>query len=270
MRNQPSLQRLIPRTTIRHLYELLRDFPKEEFQLAVANELCRRPEQLAKMVAESRDHFAFYDNSGEGFHNRGNQGLLTDARLNSRHLANTLVQQLAVNAGHVVSATQYNFQYVDYDISPLRTTGSEFENGKSGKSSEAGGMDILLSNQQDRTPIVGEIKADTDVNPFFGLIQNLMYAVEVSTPPQRARLIQFYPERFATSSLEPRIDIYLFLLRYPRDTVSQDFLSLTNRMSSCLLADKSMSDIVRRIVVLESPMEQNILNGFTVAFAHGD
>ena len=274
MRNQPSLQRLIPVTALRHLYRLLRDFPMEEFHLAVARELCRRPEQVAKLVAESREHFTLYDNRDEGFHNRGTEGHLSDRMLNNGQLANMLVHQLVGSEGKVAkveAAPQYDFRYVDYQISPLRTTRSEFENGESGQSSGAGGMDLLLSNHQDRTPIVGEIKADTDVNPFLGLIQSLMYSIELSTPSQRTRLQKAYPDRFAELSSGPGIDIYLILLRYPTDKVSQEFLSLTGEMSAFLMAkDCPISNIVRRIVAVQSPMSPTNLNHFTVAFAHGD
>ena len=274
MRNQPPLRRMIPITAIRHLYRLLRDFPMAEFHLAVARELCRRPEQMAKLIAESREHCTLYDNRDEGFHNRGTEGLLSDRMLGNGQLANMLVQQLVGIEGKVAKVEgepQYDFRYVDYQISPLRTTRSEFENGESGQSSGAGGMDILLSNQEDRTPIVGEIKADTDVNPFFGLIQSLMYAVELSTPSQRTRLQKAYPDRFAGLSTGPGIDIYLILLRYPKDMVSQQFLTLTGEMSAYLMAkDCPISNIVRRIVALQSPMSPTNLNQFTVAFAHGD
>ena len=270
MRNQPSLKRLIPITGLRHLYLLLRDFPKEDFQLEVARELCRKPKQLAELITKSRKHFELYDNKGEGFHDRGNDGRLTADRLGSKKLADRFLKQLAAKSVNIASAHQYyKFVYVDYDISPYRTTGSQFENGASGESSGTGGMDILLSNEKDQTPIVGETKADTDVNPFFGLIQSLMYAVELSTPSQRLRLSQSYNGRFAESSPDQGIDIYLFLLRYAQDEKSQEFLSLTNQLSAKLLEIKTISTIVRRIVALESPMERDILNGFTVTFAHG-
>lgn len=269
MRNQPSLQRLIPITGLRHLYLLLRDFPKEDFQLEVARELCRKPKQLAELITKSRKHFELYDNQGEGFHSRGNDGRLTADRLDSKKLADKFLQQLSAKCVSMSACQHYEFVYVDYDISPFRTTGSHFENGDSGESSGTGGMDILLSNKHDQTPIVGETKADTDVNPFFGLIQSLMYAAELSTPSQRLRLSQSYNGRFVERSPDQGIDIYLFLLRYAQDEKSQKFLSLTNQLSEKLLEIKNMSTIVRRIVALESPMEQDILNGFTVAFAHG-
>ena len=72
-------------------------------------------------------------------------------------------------------------------------------------------MDLLLCNHTDQTPVIGEIKADTDVNPFLGLIQSLMYAVELSTPAQRARLCTYYPGQFAESDTGSGIDISLIL-----------------------------------------------------------
>lgn len=272
MRKDPSLKRLIPVTALRHLYQLLRDFPKEEFQLAVATEICRRPEQLVKLVVESRNHFALYDNREEAFHNRGAEGQLTPNRLHSSHLANRFVQELALSQNRAIPVTgapQYSFRYVDYDISPYRTTESEYENGNSGRPSGTGGMDLLLCNHTDQTPVIGEIKADTDVNPFLGLIQSLMYAVELSTPAQRARLGTFYPGRFAESDTGSGIDISLILLRYPQDTISQEFLSLTSRLSASLVADHAVAGIIRRIVALETPMSSTGQNNLTVTFAHG-
>lgn len=68
MRNHPDLRPLIPITALRHLYKLLRSFSKGEFHLAVAKEFNRLPQKVAKLVTESREHFALYDNRGETFH----------------------------------------------------------------------------------------------------------------------------------------------------------------------------------------------------------
>jgi hypothetical protein len=270
MRNHQSRQRLVPITALRHLYKLLRCFPNREFHLAVAKEFNRLPNKVSKLVAESREHFALYDNRGEAFHNRNKP--LTEALKANRKLANTLVQRFAAlgeKSVNVSSAKNFNFQYVDYEISPFRTTKSTFDNGGSGKRTGTGGMDLLLINSNDQTPIVGEIKADTDVNPFLGLIQCLMYAVELSTESQRARLNQFYPERFADGTSAPGIDIYLFLLRYPQKQVSKEFLTLTDRLSASLMADNMPGlGFIRRIVALENPMSESSSNSFSVAFAH--
>ena len=271
MRNHPDMKRLIPTTALRHLYRLLRDFPKEEFHLAVATEFTRLPKKVAKLVAESREHFALYDNRGEAFHRRGPDGVLTSSRLNSKHMADRLVVELVASKDRPAECkdTKLNFRYVDYDIGTLRTPRSEFESGKSAERAGTGGVDLLLSNAHDRTPIVGEIKADTDVNPFFGLIQCLMYAVELSTESQRARLNLSYPERFADGTAAPGIDLYLFLLKYPQDPLSKSFLTLTDQLSASLMADNMLGlGFIRRIVAVESSMSESSSNSFSVAFAH--
>ena len=132
-----------------------------------------------------------------------------------------------------------------------------------------GGMDLLLCNHTDQTPVIGEIKADTDVNPLLGLIQSLMYAVELSTPAQRARLCTYYPGQFAESDTGSGIDISLILLRYPQDPLSQEFLSLTSRLSANLIADPAVAGIIRRIIAMEAPMSSASQDNLTVTFAHG-
>jgi hypothetical protein len=226
---------------------------------------------LAKLIAESREHFSLYDNREEAFHDRGADGALTGRRQGSSYLADRLIVDLVAKEHRSVACQDptFNFRYVDYDIGTRRTTGSQLENGRPASRTGTGGIDLLLSNAHDQTPIVGEIKADTDVNPFLGLIQCLMYAVELSTEPQRARLCKFYPTRFAEITKSPGIDIYLVLLRYPQDPISQEFLTLTNQLSGHLVADNTLElGFIRRIVALESPMSESHGTTLSIAFAH--
>ncbi|MFN0197651.1 MAG: hypothetical protein ACKVT0_12980 [Planctomycetaceae bacterium] len=272
MRNLPAISRLIPLTSLRHFYRLLRQFGSQAFHLQAAKECNRRTVLLDNCVSRSYKHFALYDNRHEGFHDRDPAGNLTDARNTNTQMANRFVQML-VNGEQgfsIADPSQLDYSFVDYEISPLRTTRAEYENGTSGQDSGCGGVDLLLCNCLDGTPIVGEIKADTDVNPFFGLIQGLMYAVELATEPQRARMKTFYPDKVSWGTAGPWIDIYLFLLNYPQDETSQCFLNLTRKISDRLLQDNSRtSKIVRRIVALHHPMSPENDNGFTVEFAFG-
>jgi hypothetical protein len=86
---------------------------------------------------------------------------------------------------------------------------------------------------------------------------------------QRAHLNSVYPERFATISAVERIDLYLMLLRYHRDRISREFLDLTDRVSASLLAlNDPVSSVVRRVVVLESPMSLENLAGARIHAAN--
>ncbi len=268
MRNHPDIARLIPVTELRHFYRTLRRFGSKAFHRQAAMECKRRPDQLAEMVLSSYRHFAIYDNQNEGFHDRP-PGAVTRLRKASRQLANIFVNRVATNSVTVDSAPHLNFSFVDFEISPIRTTRSEFETGASGRGGR-GGVDLLLANRDDQLPIVGEVKADTDRNPFLGLIQSLTYAVELSTAPQRDRLARHYPGRFTLIETGPWVDIYLFLLRYPADDDSQRFLTLTDQIAERIVsADSPVASIVRRIVGLHCPMTSDALQDCTIAFSHG-
>lgn len=269
MRNHPAITRLIPVTELRHFYRTLRRFGSKSFHRQAAMECLRRPDQLAEMVRSSHRHFAYYDNHLEGFHSRTTRGAVTALRRANRQLANLFVNEVATNSVTVNSAPGLNFSFVDFEISPIRTKKSEFETGDPGRRGR-GGLDLLLANRDDQLPIVGEVKADTDRNPFLGLIQSLTYAVELSTVPQRDRLARHYPGRFTLLDSGPWVDIYLFLLRYPADDDSQRFLTLTDQIAEQIVsADSPVASIVRRIVGLHCPMMPDGPQDCTIAFSHG-
>ena len=267
MRSQPSLKRFIPETALRNLYECLRDFPSKEFHLQCAKEFLRVPKELDKLIGRSFDHFSFYDNREEPFHQRG------DAPTNSRQASLKLADQFAV-ALHALKSVSVigglSFSYIDYDISPVRTTGNvRFESGASGADSGKGGADVLLVNNVDQTPIVGEIKAEKDATLLLALIQSLMYAIELATPNQRARLSQTYPGRFRFQEPGPFIDINILQVRSPKDEWTSKFLDLVDPLSAKLLHSEFVPRIVRRIACLETAFEDSQkVPTFEVLFAH--
>ncbi len=253
MRNDPALRRLIALTPLRHFYARLRDFEGQSFHREAAAECVRRPDRLQELIAESVRHFGLYDNREEAFHDRVSG--LTPARTRSGDLANRTLGLMALGAVSVPKQPALEFDFVDYEVSPIRTTGSQFEDGTSGKHSGAGGIDALLATRSDRLPVIGELKADTDRNPFLGLIQSLTYAVELSSPPQRSRLAAAYPGRFAWPEGGPYIDIGLLLIRYPNDPGKAEFLHLVRRLVERLaVPDSAFSKLVRRVVCFRTEM----------------
>jgi len=104
-----------------------------------------------------------------------------------------------------------NVGYVDYEISPYRTTGrAAMEDGRVGVSG-CGGLDLLLVDNSGKQPIpiIGEIKADSDRDLFLALIQSLVYAVEIGSNSQRERLRAVYPNSFENLAENSQVDIYL-------------------------------------------------------------
>jgi hypothetical protein len=193
-RDHPGLRRLVPITPLRHFYHLLRDFVSVSFPREAARECERCPDRLQELEAASVAHFGLYDNRGEGFHDRRGVGALSPEVLQSPRPVHRTLSRVARGGILVPSHPELDATYVDYEVSPTRTTAAQYESGAPCRAK--GGIDVLLANARDRLPVVAEAKGATDRNLFLGLIQALTYAVELSTAPQRERLARTYPGRF--------------------------------------------------------------------------
>lgn len=261
MRNHPTLEKLIPETALRNLYWLLRDFPSQEFHLALTKELIRVPQRLDELLERSFRHFSHYKNE-EAFHSRGKNGDPTTDRQQSTRLADQFTVEIFKQKNIKIQGN-LSFDYVDYDISPLRTTGNPgFESGESSRSSGTGGVDLLLSNAEEQFPIVGEIKAEKDATPLLALIQALTYAIELATPSQRIRLQSIYPGRFKFVENGPSIDIYLLLVSPPGDDGAKDFLMAVGSLCQKLIQLKFTPTVIRKIVCLQTEYKKSG-GGFT-------
>jgi hypothetical protein len=268
MRQEQSFKRLIPITALRHFYETLRRFPSFAFRMQAARECLRRPDQLQELVRNSSDHFALYENPAEAFHDR-QPGTFSAVRETNRSIAVRLLRKAIAGACSIQEAPLLDFRYVDYEVSPIRTTASQFENGLSGRSSGTGGIDLLLANRCDRVPIIGEVKIEADTDPFFGLIQALMYAVEMTTAPQMCRLNRFYGDQFSFPRDGAFVDVYLMLVAYPNDQNHAESLKMTDELSRLLVtANSPVARIVRRLVCIEAASVDTEVVSFTVRFAH--
>ncbi|GAB4150512.1 MAG: hypothetical protein Tsb009_25360 [Planctomycetaceae bacterium] len=248
--NQPTRPpTLIPLTAMRRLYDLLRRFPSYDFHYAAVKECLRVPKELDGMLKRSFDHVSQYQNEGESFHDRGTDGVPTQKRRESRKLPDQFVC-LSAEGGISVRDVILGCDYVDYEIDPLRTTGRA--KSEDGSSASSGGMDLLLSHQQDRLPIVGEIKAGADATLFLALVQSLTYAVELVTPSQRRRLIAAYPGRFQFQEAASLVDIYLIQVNPPKDDWASKFMAAVDALAATMLTQPFTSQIVRRIACLSA------------------
>jgi len=168
----------------------------------------------------------------------------------------------------VPSHPAFNAGYVDYELSPIRTTTSEYENGI--PSQARGGVDVLLANEGDRLPVLVEAKGKKDRNLFLGLIQLLTYAVEFSTISQRQRINETYPERFAWQPDGPALDVYLLLVEAPSCQFHPTFLGLVEEICGKILTPGSaVAGVLRRIVCLETDMSGTEAIPVAVKFCHG-
>lgn len=257
----PSPKRMVPWTPLRTFYESLRDHrgdAAEKFrQLRLLLNDRHGPTDadfLGELFCRSQTQVDAYDNRDEPFCEIGNRG----ASLATPAFANHFVDLIA--DGTVQFEGVGAFKFVDYEINPLRTTRSCWENGKSATSSGAGGMDMLVVtlDEQQQFPAIAEIKAKTEtVGPTFALIQALAYAVELTTASQWIRLGRHYLELLGTVCNDvrtPQLDL-LILLQGP--VIQNDDLRFACDLAENLLQQDQdrLRNSIRKIHFLDCQIE---------------
>lgn len=270
----------IPLTQLRHLYGMFDLFSSLESHRAMAQEVLRdkNPGVLADMFRRSVERFRAYTNIGEPFYpERPPRRELPDpTRIDGIGGTLALTSLLkAAGAAEVVDHPELSFGFVDREIVPARTTGNAaFEDDE--RSTRVRRLDWLLAGTRDRLPIIAEVKVGGDKDPFYALIQLLMYAAELATPAQRARLERHYPGRFAFPAAAgeadesgPVLDVYIVLSGYnPRSGVRQQILETTNQLCRRLVAEPGVARYVRRIACLDVGLGSGNQLRFGTVFSH--
>ncbi len=245
---QFDFNRIVPVTPLRNLYRYLRSvsggrvahFAAVDERLSPVSGL--EPEQfLGRIFDVSVDRFATYINQ-EPFvpEEAGRQPFD-----NGSHYAKQLVEQWKHNHDGCAG-----MQFVDYEVSPYRTTRSCFEDGLPAKKSGQGGVDLLLS--RDGHPVVGEIKASTEtVGSTFALIQALTYAAELATKAQQARLRNSYPNRFTEGK---KVEIAIIL--ETTDNLVDGDLQLTKDLATKLMQREEVKKHLANISLLKVHLDE--------------
>lgn len=163
----------------------------------------------------------------------------------------------------VLSSPTLAFRYIDRELSPLRTTGSDRPARRS--------LDLLLANDNDALPIYAELKIGTDRPSYFALVQLLALATDLLPPSQRQRLKQ-HPggSRLRWPQTGPYADLYIITLNSPTTgKYRARSLAATQQISKKLIDDELFSAQIRRIAYLEAVPENNTLR-FDTQFAYGE
>ncbi len=225
----------IPQTQMRRFYETLRMLNAADIHQVICEYLSgadARLDRVREMFGSSVKHAEQYRNEEEHFHDRCDPDWHSSYSADRGEFARALVARLKKRG--IVSLScrddDLGFEIVDYEVSPMRTTGSFFDDGTSGKKSGVGGMDLLLRSTMTNRPIIGEVKAPTDTNIFLALIQALVYAVELSTPAQLSRLQRHYnwPDRLIPGDV--RSEIYLFYAQEEEPKLLRETQRLADRL----------------------------------------
>jgi hypothetical protein len=265
---------VIPITRLRKIYSLV--FRKVLNSRAFRTLLCKNTEETAGLLANwfcrACNEFARYDNQNEPFYTpqegkrRTKQTLAylsvpTESTRFAKLLQAKLIRGQNDNTLWEVAGGQgLNFRYVDFEISPYRTTNRAFfDDGHSARACGGGGLDLLLITE-DGVPIIGEIKAKTDTDIFFALVQSLVYASELVTRNQWERLHNIYTNRFNGKRETPKCDIYLIYENSDRDPA---LFSETRKIAEKLLNTSGVSNYVvsgRKLPFLERSLESRQSN----------
>ncbi|RPH49077.1 MAG: hypothetical protein EHM85_15120 [Desulfobacteraceae bacterium] len=240
-------RKIIPITELRYFYKSLSELRLSTItQLQIVEDITRK-ENFTKLISwynESKKHFAEkYENSEESFlpddlsHRRSLS--INDKAISSTQDVISVFNEKQKEDGlihvKVEDDHNYDFCYIEREVSPYRTTNSEFVTGKSGKSSGTGGVDFIGWNPTKKLPILGEIKVGGDQNPFYALIQLLTYLSELSTPNQIKRINKY--KLFGNiPDLTHETSFYLYILLVNKDPfkIKKGILSKTQKLAADL------------------------------------
>lgn len=234
-------------TQLREFYGALHALREQE-QTAIAELHAEDPERLIARFAHSVEAVAAYPAIDEAFHGARSEAWKEKA---GEPITSTtaFVANLAAGERHEVSrATDLDFEYVDREIFPLRSTEIAVE-GRSVRRS----VDLLLRDR-DGFPIVGELKVAGDSPTYYALVQALMYAAELSSQSQLRRLVELpdYAFRLPDEG-EPGLSIYLIAFAAPeRGKYRTRSFDASKKIVAKLMVDPRVNRVVRRIAYLEA------------------
>jgi len=159
---------------------------------------------------------------------------------------------------HVDGNESLEFSFVAREVFPLRTTAAN------GPRPDRRWLDLLLVSN-DGLPIAAELKIKGDRLSYFALVQSLMYAAELSSPLQIARIKKYlHHSNFDQPNIEGVLDVYLIdfepfnkVMNDPSYKAGVDESTL--KIMNSLGEDERFTNVVRRMAFLNSKVENGKL-----------
>ena len=198
-------RKVIPITQLRRYYEGFNETDTSQ-NIEECERLLADTAALTSLFNTSTEEFSYYDNYNEDFIGTSDR-LTLDPHNNKRHL---VIGKLARFRRLSINGIDYEFEYSNREISPLRTTKAVFSDKRSGRSSGSGGVDYLARRLPSQCPILGEIKWNSDHDSFYAFIQLLTYLSEFSTRNQIDRCNHF-PIFGSSVGDRPIFDLHILL-----------------------------------------------------------
>jgi hypothetical protein len=248
---------LLPLTPLEDLYRSLpasfANTRGQAAQIARAKAYEANPDTLSALFEASIAALDAYDNHSEPFYPTPRGPFApTRARTDTRSIARDLERP----EPWPISGSSQRFRYVDRELRPLRTTGGARydrswivgEDPRSARSAPL--LDVLLVDDLDHTPIVGEIKIGGDQNLFYALVQGLMHVAALHSAQQRRRLRRAYPE--AHFAPDGKLDLFLMTIGPPLRGTRVELAASARKIAEQQVRHADVAAVIRSIVCLES------------------
>lgn len=242
--------------TLRGMYEALGAFSTAT-HTSICKDLLRRLEasgkdDLARLFVEAAKGNANSDQIERPFLNKD----LLDSRKGLHEKStgtNKVVQAMKAESPLTVALPDpYAFRYLEREVPHLRTLHEQ---------KEKGWIDYIAVS--DQTPILGEIKYESDQNPFYAFVQLITYLSEIATEQQIRRAINHGLFGDAVKEI-PAFDLHIFLVDFRDDGKKGELVGLTRqlavefkrRLRRLALEDSDPASKVGRIICMSAEMEQ--------------
>jgi hypothetical protein len=212
------------------------------FQRKLAERDLDQIELLADDLAESVDRFSAYQPRPEPFHDAREP--LRDAwHEEGPPVTNRLAARLERDGVETVDPLP-PVTYLDRELMPSRATGpSRFEQPKGTRII----LDLLFAAGP--RPVIAEVKAQSDENAYYALIQGLAACAQLAPPAQRQRLSDHYKPLTASGPLA----LWIVLADHnSRGRDKRALIDLSREIAAGLLARESVTRWVAEIACIDA------------------
>jgi hypothetical protein len=220
----------VPITYLRQFYETMKLLETATW-VNLAAFYSKEPKWLERLWRHSRNAFETYKN-GDDWGRGTTEDLPTAPKSVSAIKTTDEFTAFITKHGNRLGEITTSYTFVERELNPRRTRLGEFSDKRPATKSGTGGIDVLFRSHATGFPVVGEIKVRRDKNAFFGLIQAMTYAVELSTPNQLARLKKHFAAFGKLDVDAAEVDIVLVMVNHVKDRSLEPVLELVKALNN--------------------------------------
>lgn len=209
-------------TQLKSLYRSLGLFSTRG-QAAICEDLAGRPSVLADCFADALSENTKRPSIDQPFLPTNAEAVRNAIGPEDRNDNRIYYRLLAGDCAVVPTPTgDYSYKVIARQVPPLREAGNDRPH------SGRGGVDYV--GIAGRSPVLGEIKLGGDQNPFYALIQLLVYLSEMATEPQIERAKKHLFGEAQVIDPSPSFDLHILLADFNDRGSKGKLISATNQL----------------------------------------